>query len=397
MSLASSPLEIGYCTNVHAGPSLPQMKANLERYALRVKNQVRPDAPMGVGLWLAAEGAQQLLASGEVAEFAAWLAGVGLVPFTFNGFPYGDFHQAEVKHRVYLPTWWQPERLQYTLELIELIDRLLPAGRTGSISTLPIAWGTPRPTPDQMAAAADNLCRAARVMQQLYRDTGRHVSLCLEPEPGCVLQRSDDLLDLFRDWLLPRGDEAAVREHLRVCHDVCHAAVMFEGQAEVLQKFAAAGLKVGKVQISSAVGVDFDVLGAAERRAAFAQLAAFREPRYLHQTCVRRGGDTTFYEDLPLAVASVPAGAEPRGEWRTHFHVPVYLEGFGQLRATQDDIRQCLAAMAATSDCPHFEVETYAWGVLPPELQVAELSDGIAREMAWFYGAVERGEAAPRP
>src|SRR3954462_452881 len=110
--MTPSPLEIGYCTNVHAGPTLAQTKANLERYALALKQRVRPDQPMGVGLWLAAEAASQLLASGGASDFAAWLSEVGLMPFTFNGFPYGDFHQAEVKHRVYHPTWFEPARLE---------------------------------------------------------------------------------------------------------------------------------------------------------------------------------------------------------------------------------------------------------------------------------------------
>jgi hypothetical protein len=35
------------------------------------------------------------------------------------------------------------------------------------------------------------------------------------------------------------------------------------------------------------------------------------------------------------------------------------------------------------SDLQHYEVETYAWNVLPKEHQVANLADGIAREMNW--------------
>lgn len=380
-------LDIGYCTNVHAGPTLAQTKANLERYALAVKRQVRPKEPMGVGLWLAADAAAQLLMSGGTEDFAAWLADVGLVPFTFNGFPYGDFHQAEVKHRVYEPTWFAPARLQYTLQLIEIIDKLLPPGRSGSISTLPIAWSLPPPTNAQMRVAADQFRTAATAMKRLRERTGRMITLCLEPEPGCLLQRSDDIVALFADWLLPGGDEAAVREHLAVCHDVCHAAVMFEPQAEVLRKYAQAGIKVGKVQVSAAVSVDFDALSPSDRAAAFTQLAAFHEPRYLHQTCIRHGSlSPMFYEDLHLALATVPSDAAPRGEWRTHFHVPVYLQQLGQLSATQNEIHECLAAIRATSDCRHFEVETYAWGVLPPELRVPDLADGIAREMNWFYG-----------
>jgi len=383
----SGALDIGYCTNVHAGPTLAQTKANLERYALEVKRQVRPHEPMGVGLWLSADAASQLVANDGACGFADWLADVGLVPFTFNGFPYGDFHQAEVKHRVYHPTWFEPARLQYTLQLIEIIDKLLPAGRTGSISTLPIAWSSPRPSADQMAAAARHLRTAAAAMKRLREQTGRMTTLCLEPEPGCLLQRSDDIVSLFRDHLLPGGDEAAVREHLAVCHDVCHAAVMFEPQGEVLRKYASAGIKVGKVQVSAAVAVDFAALSDSDRAAALAQLAGFHEPRYLHQTCIRQGSSApAFYEDLPLALASVPNGTAPQGEWRTHFHVPIYLQRFGQLTATQDDIHECLEAVRATSDCRHFEVETYAWSVLPEELRVPDLADGIAREMNWFYG-----------
>jgi hypothetical protein len=387
--MTSAALDIGYCTNVHAGPTLAQTKANLQRYALSVKRQVRPHEPMGVGLWLSAEAASQLLASDGAGDFAAWLAEVGLVPFTFNGFPYGDFHQAEVKHRVYHPTWFERARLQYTLQLIEIIDRLLPAGRTGSISTLPIAWSSPQPSAGQMAATAQHLRTAAAAMKRLREQTGRMITLCLEPEPGCLLQRSDDVVSLFRDHLLPGRDEAAVREHLAVCHDVCHAAVMFEPQTEVLRKYASAGIKVGKVQVSAAVAVDFDALSPSDRAAALSQLAGFHEPRYLHQTCIRHESSApVFYEDLPLALASVPKGTAAQGQWRTHFHVPIYLQRFGQLTATQGDIHECLAALRATSDCRHFEVETYAWGVLPEELRVPDLADGIAREMDWFYQTV---------
>src|SRR5438034_10952623 len=89
--------QIGYCTNVHAGADLETTRANLEKYALAVKRQVSPDSPMGVGLWLSANAAEKLLRERKTEEFAAWLRKVGLVPYTFNGFPHGDFHQAVVK------------------------------------------------------------------------------------------------------------------------------------------------------------------------------------------------------------------------------------------------------------------------------------------------------------
>jgi hypothetical protein len=64
--------------------------------------------------------------------------------------------------------------------------------------------------------------------------------------------------------------------------------------------------------------------------------------------------------------------------------VPIYLDRWGALEGTQEQIPACLAAAARHTSCRHFEVETYAWGVLPPALQPADLAEGIARELVWL-------------
>ena len=377
-------VQIGYCTNVHAGADLDQTRANLERYALAVKRQVSPQAPMGVGLWLSASAARQLLAEARLDEWADWLRTVGLVPFTLNGFPFGDFHQPVVKHRVYHPTWAEPERLHYTRDLITILDGLLPRGMPGTISTLPLAWGSPEPSASDLKRMAAALRQLAGELARRERDTGRLISLCLEPEPGCILQRSEDVLRFFKEHLLSGQDEAPLRRHIRVCHDVCHQVVMFEDQAEVLARYRAAGIQVGKVQVSSAVCLTARPQ-AAEEGAALAQLSEFAEDRYLHQTVTRAhpGAVPVFHEDLPLALAAAQSG-QTAGEWRIHFHVPIYLERFGKLEASPWAIRECVRAVTAHGDTAHFEVETYAWGVLPPELRQPDLATGIAHEMTWF-------------
>ena len=110
--MTEQDFSFGYCTNVHAGRTLAETRANLERHALAVKQRFSPDRPMGIGLWLSAKAAAELIAARQEPEFRDWLAERGLVPYTLNGFPYGDFHQEVVKHRVYEPTWWQAERLR---------------------------------------------------------------------------------------------------------------------------------------------------------------------------------------------------------------------------------------------------------------------------------------------
>jgi hypothetical protein len=155
-------------------------------------------------------------------------------------------------------------------------------------------------------------------------------------------------------------------------------------------------MQVGKIQVSAALAMNLDLLeppADQARKSAIKQLSQFAEDRYLHQTVVRRDGDDVFYEDLRPALDAETK--DPRGEWRVHFHVPIYLNEFGRLRATQDEIVKGLAAARQHTSCKHYEVETYAWGVLPAELKQPELAAGIAEELKWFEtltnSAGERG------
>ena len=63
--MSNLPFATGYCTNVHAGATLEATRANLERHALAVKERYSPDRPMGVGLWLSAKAAEELVSQAE--------------------------------------------------------------------------------------------------------------------------------------------------------------------------------------------------------------------------------------------------------------------------------------------------------------------------------------------
>ena len=385
---------LGYCTNVHVGHALPEIRANLQKHAAAVKRSASPDQPLGIGLWLP----HSAVANTPFAEFEklrATLSEHGLYVFTLNGFPYGDFHAEVVKHAVYRPDWSQPERLEYTAELAVKLASLT-AGAEGSISTLPIGWKAEFQDRARVEAAAHALRKLAVTLHDLHERLGHNLHVDLEPEPGCYLETSADVVTFFEKYLLHDKHGDLARRYIRVCHDVCHAAVMFESQREVFQRYADAGIEVGKVQISSALRVPFDAMDEDARREALAAYGRFVERRFLHQTVVekRRSDGATerqrvFYEDLPDALAA--SGSD--GEWRTHFHVPVFLDRIGPLHTTQLEIAEALRAARELSNCRHFEVETYAWNVLPDQLRTESLADGIARELNWVRDLVRR-EAA---
>lgn len=379
----SLPDWIGYCTNVHAGANLAETEANLAEHAVRVRELISPRDPMGVGLWLSAVTAKELRDPERLARFRKFLNDNQLMPYTLNGFPYGNFHQAIVKHAVYEPTWIDPLRLQYTLDLAQILDQLLPPGVEGSISTLPIAWGDPPLTEEMYAAVVANFLTLANELARIEQTTGRLIYVCIEPEPGCAIDTTADMIAFFQNRLFPAGDPAQIARYIRVCHDVCHAAVMCEDQSSVLSQYAAAGIGVGKVQISSAIEVDFQSLSEEDRQAAIQRLEQFAEDRYLHQTMVESpSGERKLYDDLPALLNSLDG--EPEGIWRIHFHMPIYIDAFGPLRTTQGHILDLLRQKELLAPIKHFEVETYAWTVLPPELRQEELAAGIATEIDWL-------------
>lgn len=382
---------LGYCTNVHAGADWATTQQNLSRFAVAVRDRVSPHEAMGVGLWLSNSAAETLEDPPAAEGFRVWLAAHGLRPFTLNGFPYGDFHQPVVKHRVYEPSWLDRRRVEFTQRLATLLARLLPTGQGGSISTLPICWGTPGPTPEQLACAAANLRVVAEHLRRLQDATGHEIVLSIEPEPGCAIQRVGDVLRFFREYLWAgRTPTDLLARHIGVCHDICHSVVMFEKQHEVLRQYHETGIRVGKVQVSSAVCVDFSQLSADERCVAVEQLRGFDERRYLHQTTVRQqDGREQFYDDLTQPVAELGDASKLISEWRIHFHVPVYVRRFGQLHASQPAILAAFDALGRYHpEVTDYEVETYAWSVLPEELQQPDLASGIAEEMRWCAGAM---------
>jgi molybdopterin converting factor subunit 1 len=406
------PTSLAYCTNVHPGPSLAKVEENLERFAVGVRQELRDsgdwpaDVPLGVGLWLSDQASQELLASGRLSEFRRKLERQQLLPITMNGFPQGNFHLDRVKHQVYLPTWWDASRWQYTSRLIDILDQLLPPGTLGSISTLPLAWSKPEPTDAEFAEAARQLSMIADQLAELEEKRGRQIVLAIEPEPGCVLTDAPSLRRFFERWLLRQPARQRILRYLTVCHDICHAAVMWEDQAEEFARYRQLGMRVGKVQVSSAIEIDWDGKSSASKQEAIVALRSFAEDRYLHQTTARASATASpsLHEDLPNLLATVSDPSQLSGSWRVHFHVPIFHREAGVLSTTQSEIGRCLQALLGNPDegvgCEafftgHLEVETYAWTVLPPAWRGRPLTTDIADELRYLRRQLSAGGSSP--
>lgn len=388
-----------YCTNIHPGETWEEVRASLARYLPAVRARVAPGRRFGVGLRLSAQAAEALSREEAFEELRALLASQQLYVHTLNGFPYGRFHGAPVKEGVYLPDWLDEQRLDYSNRLASLLAALLPAdepGLEGCISTVPGAFRARVAGATEVARMVERLLRHAALLHRLAERRGRVIVLALEPEPCCYLETSAEAVRFFEDHLYAPAararfaalagvplaqSEPLLRRHLGVCVDVCHAAVEFEDAGASLEALRAAGIRIGKIQLSA--GLRVPVGGGREAR-----LRAFADPVYLHQVVERRNGAYRRFLDLPQALealAQEPAGAR---EWRVHFHVPLFLRELGPFGNTQEQLEATLARLRSRAYTQHLEVETYTWDVLPPEYRRDDIVTSIARELNWVLERV---------
>jgi hypothetical protein len=148
--------------------------------------------------------------------------------------------------------------------------------------------------------------------------------------------------------------------------------VAFENPADIVGMLTSSGIRIGKVQVSSALELR-DPTDAAAR----ARLATFDEPRYLHQA---RARDAGYVDDLPESFERFPRDRP----WRVHFHSPIDRDFAGPLGTTRTELQSALALLRSGKITTQYEVETYTWSVLPESERPADdaaLARGIAREV----------------
>ena len=405
-------LHLTYCTNIHPGETWTEVENNLKQYIPSLKTRLSPDKPFGIGLRLADTAARELLEGDNLDRFQIWLQTRDLYVFTLNGFPYGGFHHRVVKDKVYAPDWCSNERLDYTLRLMEILAVLLPDNLDGGISTLPISYKPWQQNSHDrhktLHQSSLNLAMAIARMAQIYQNTGKLLHIDLEPEPDGMLENTAEVIDFFQKWLLPIAGnwlrqklsvsqaeaESWIAEHIRVCYDTCHFAVEYEEPEDIVRRLDNAGIKIGKIQLSSAIKIDIPVQ-ITRRKLIVKQLLPFAESTYLHQVIARyedKQNETAsstklkYYSDLSLALTHFLT-TEAR-EWRTHFHVPIFVRNYQQFESTQEHIEKLLQLLPDITT-RHLEIETYTWEVLPPETKL-DILTSIQREYQWVLSVINK-------
>jgi len=393
---------LSYCTNIHAGESWSEIFKNLEIYILEVKSRTSPNVPFGIGLRLSNIAAEELSKKETLDNFKTWLKEHQLYVYTMNGFPFGSFHGEVIKDQVHAPDWTHISRKNYTKQLFDILGELLPESLTGGISTSAISYKFGYNNSSELEKAKTQACSAiidvVIHLMDIKSKTGKTLHLDIEPEPDGIIENSNEFVAFYNEFLIKKGiselqtlkectraeAELAIREHVQLCFDICHSAVAFEKTSEVISLMNTHKIKIGKLQLSSALKCHID--GNYTLEELQDHLLAFHEPNYLHQAIIKtKNAEFRKFIDLDVAIEAMQS-ATFQG-LRTHYHVPIFLADYQKLQSTQDDLIEVLKLWKDNAFTNHLEIETYTWDVLPDQMQT-DITTVVIREMEWVLNQI---------
>ncbi len=383
-----------YSTLVHPGDTWEEMWASLTNYVPKVKARVCPDKPFGVSLRISNSSAETLINSPEERnKLKAFLADNDMYLYTVNAFVFGPFKNQIVKEKVYEPDWRTEERLRYSMNVADILAEVGAPFVNPSIQSPPLGF-KPRVTDASVVEAyAHNVRRMAAHLHRLRERTGRTITLALEPEPYCYLETTAETVEFFTKVLRSEqslqalgtdlgisAEEARVvlRRHIGTVYDICHQAVEFEDISASLKSLVDNDVPVFKLQEAAAMQMP-DVT-----RETVEALRKWSDSVYLTQTIERRNGKLTRFLNLEDAFAAFEKDPTGHREWRTHYHVPVFLESLGDhFKTTRFAIAEALAFHKANPLSSQLEIETYTWDVLPAHLKTGDIVDYVTLELEW--------------
>ena len=395
MNLGKGLGHLTYSTLVHPADDWDQLWKSVNTYLPQVKSRMSPNQTFGTCLRISAPSAAALSADPvKRADLKKFLADNDLYVYTANAFVYGVFKKQIIKEDVYEPDWQTDDRVEYTMQVANLLAELAPEGIEPSIQSAPLGF-KPKVTGDNVVQTyTTNVIRVVSHLVKLHEDMGRVVTLGLEPEPRCFLETTDETVDYFTRHLysgetakrlakatgLNEADAAvAMRKHTGVVFDIGHQAVGYEDIPTSLQKLVDSGVQIVKLQEAASMFMPNVTQKTVDA------LQPFAKTIYLSQTCQKKDGKTTWFLNLEDAFEDWYKNPGPR-DWRTHFHVPVFLNDLGAFGTTRFALEEALAFHRKTPLSAHLEIETYTWDVLPDHLKTGDIVEYVCREMDWVKG-----------
>lgn len=386
----------------HAGvikpvTSFADIQATMRDFLAPINRAINAESPVDVSVRLSQAALGDPEFSGEklrslLDEYGLALAGISAVSIGGG-----------TKEHVHHPDWRTEERLGFMFPALNLAAEFATPAREVGVTTNALSYRhwLDIDMPGNWAALTLNVIRAVQHLVGIRQRTGITIHIDLEVEPGSVLRDSADILRFYTQWLLPRGsamlsdrmDEIggtateAILRHVRLALDTAHAGVVWDDAGASLDAFEQYGIRIGRLQVSSALEVQIPAEPDARQEMA-EHLATFVSPTLLQQVVAHRDGALVQrFEDLPDAIAVINESVSER--WRIHTHAPLLADRYGIFASTREDTASWIREIARRGlDVGMIELRSANWDVVPHDDR-GPMEAMIMREVEWVRGIIE--------
>jgi sugar phosphate isomerase/epimerase len=346
--------------DVHGTRDLPAVVERIDAYATEVRGRLDAGV-LAVSLWLPPTLAAALAVDGRLrTRLRGELDARGLEVVTLSGMPYAG---GGGENPVEEPDWSDPDRLEYTLDLARVLVDLLPDDAVrGAVTT--IGLGRRAGWDDAKEKACGRvLGRLSAGLAEVAWHTGRAVRVGLQPEPGNVLDATDQTIAALA---------GVGKERIGICLDLANLACTWEDPADALDRLTRAGLSVIQVRIAAAVEVPAP-LAAADTLRGYLPAGA---------RCPITNAGGAYLDEMPASADDFPPGP-----WRVRRHVPLAEVPPAPLTATTDvwraALRHLMGGAQPGTEC--LDVHAAPRGETPPDRPAGAPApaDSIASELAY--------------
>lgn len=375
-----------YCSNIFKNNTQKQLFNNLNKLIKKLKSKFNKEKKFSIGLCASNKLSNELIKNINI--FSKYIKKKKINIPSLNGFSYNNFHKKITKDNIYWPDWSSIKRVNYTNNLIKLLDNINNKNKK-SISTMPISykgWINKKNTVYIYYKTAKNL---TKVTENIIKNKS-NIIISIEPEPTCLIEKSQEFINYFNNWIKPLykkysiNNKKNIKNIIGICYDICHFAVQFEKHEKILNNLEKENIIIGKLQISSALKINDDRTKK-ENKQIIKNLNVFKYSSFLHQINNINKNKTKIYKDIKYSIKYLKKNI--KSEWRIHFHIPIYINKYKNFRTTNNEIKNVMQNINKKNFTGHIEIETYTYKNLSIRYDIL---NSIINEYKWIRTIIKR-------
>lgn len=335
---------ITYCSNIFKTKSFEKLISNIKKYTDELKNNKK-----NISLCLSKALLNDIIKKNNIKKIILLQKDKQIYISSINGFVYQDFHKKYIKEKIYLPDWTSKYRLLYTKNIILLIEKLNI--NKVSISTLPLSyknWSIKKQYPMIIYKSIKNITK-------IITHT-KLINISIEPEPYCLLECYSDVIKFYDNWI--KKITKKNNKYIGLCYDICHFSVIFDKHEITLKSFKQKKIKIGKIQISSALKIIIPKKNI-YIKLLLSTLSKIKRSNFLHQCIIKNKNTIRQYNDVLNMIKKITY--EKNSEIKIHCHIPIYKKKFKYFNTTHSETKKVINYIKKNNTSQNLEIESYTY------------------------------------